>query len=301
MQDWQSAIKGFELHLRLEKGLSSNSIAAYLQDIAKLHTFAQDELITNLTALTYNDLSKFIHYLTEKKLAAYSKARIVSGTKAFFNYLIDEKIIEENPAALISAPKLGRKLPNYLTVEEIDNMISGIDLSLPYGHRNKTMLEVLYSCGLRVSELILMGVFDILFDDGLIKVIGKGNKQRYVPIDQYTLKLISLYLASERKNLKPKKGAEEILFLNRFGGALSRVFVFSFIKDLAMKTGINKKISPHTFRHSFATHLVANGADLRSVQEMLGHESITTTEIYTHLEQKQLKETILNYHPRNKK
>jgi len=301
--DWKSTINGFKQYLQLEKGLSDNSIKAYIRDVEKLHYYLQKEghSPSPPESVEYEQLSEFVNHLHTIKLSAYSRARIVSGIRAFFKYLIIEKVITQNPADLLESPRLGRKLPDFLSVEEIDNMILAIDQSQAFGHRNKTMLEVLYSCGLRVSELINLEIFDIYDHDRLVKVTGKGNKQRLVPIDGHSLKLIQMYINTERENIKVKKGEESILFLNRFGKRLSRVYVFTLIKSLAQKAGIKKNISPHTFRHSFATHLVENGADLRSVQEMLGHESITTTEIYTHLQQKSLQDAILKFHPRNKK
>lgn len=298
--DWKSAINGFQQYLQLEKGLSDNSIKAYIRDTKKLSNYLLIEDPTSPENVVYEDLSNFISHLSKIQLSPYSRARIVSGVRAFFNYLILEKIIAQNPADLLESPRLGRKLPDFLSVDEIDKMILAIDQSLDFGHRNKTILEVLYSCGLRVSELINLEIFDVYHDDHLVKVTGKGNKQRLVPIDKHSLKLIKIYVNMERELTKPKKGEESILFLNRFGKRLSRVYIFKLIKTLALKAGIKKNISPHTFRHSFATHLVENGADLRSVQEMLGHESITTTEIYTHLQQKSLRDAILQFHPRNK-
>lgn len=299
--NWENAIKSFELYIQLEKGLSKNSIKGYLSDIKKLCLFASQHLNnSSFSKLDYDDLSSFMNHLAKEENSPYSRARMTSSIRSFFNFLIIEKMIETNPAELLESPRLGRKLPDYLSVSEIDLIIEQIDLSKSFSHRNKTIIELLYSCGLRVSELINLKIFDIVIDDQLVKVTGKGSKQRLVPIDNYTLKLIHLYLLEERNKQETKKGEEDILFLNRFGAKLSRVFIFKLVKNLCQKAGIQKNVSPHTFRHSFATHLVENGADLRSVQEMLGHESITTTEIYTHIEQKGLREAVLKFHPRNK-
>lgn len=299
--NWQIAIKGFELHIQLEKGLSKNSIKAYISDINKLQTYCAAVLNNkSYNELVYDDLSDFMAHLNKQNQSPYSRARMTSSIRAFFNYLTIENMMEKNPSELLESPRLGRKLPDYLSVKEIDLIIEQIDLSQPFAHRNKTILEVLYSCGLRVSEVTDLKIFDVIYDDQLVRVTGKGSKQRLVPIDQYTLKLIKLYMIEERNKQQAKKGEEDVLFLNRFGKRLSRVFVFTLVKKLCQQAGIQKKVSPHTFRHSFATHLVENGADLRSVQEMLGHESITTTEIYTHLEQGSLQKAVLNFHPRNK-
>lgn len=292
-------IKGFEAYIQLEKGLSENSVKAYSSDLKKFFVFCDERSIQRISEIDYPFLSEFMGDLTQKKQSAYTRARVTSSLKAFFAYLVLEKEIDNNPTDLLESPRLGRKLPDYLSIDEIDAMVGSIDLSKPYSHRNKTIIETLYSCGLRVSEVINMEIYDVLSDDGLVRVTGKGNKQRLVPIDSYTIKLIKLYLSEERNKQEAEKGEENILFLNRFGKRLSRVYIFNLVKRLAEKAGIKKNVSPHTFRHSFATHLVSNGADLRAVQEMLGHESISTTEIYTHLEQKELRETILKHHPRN--
>jgi integrase/recombinase XerD len=298
--NWQSALKGYELYIKLEKGLSKNSVSAYLSDIQKLWDYSKGELGYNsYSQLTYDDLSNFMGYLKEQNQSPYTRARLTSSIKSFFNYLMIEKMIPTNPSELLESPRLGRKLPDYLTVAEIDLLIAQIDLSKAFAHRNKTIIEMLYSCGMRVSELTHLKIHDVIADDQLVRVTGKGSKQRLVPIDQYTLKLIRLYLIEERNQQQAQKGEEDVLFLNRFGKRISRVFVFTLVKKLCQMAGIQKNVSPHTFRHSFATHLVENGADLRSVQEMLGHESITTTEIYTHLEQKGLRDAVLKYHPRN--
>lgn len=295
-----SLLNGFQLYLQLEKGLSQNSIKAYTSDLNKFFRYCESQNKGSLKEMDYHFLSSFIHHLAESEQSAHTRARMTSSLRKMFEYAVLEKMIADNPTELLESPRLGRKLPTYLSVEEIDAMVLSIDLSKPFAHRNKTMIEMLYSCGLRVSELINLEIYSVLIDDQLVRVTGKGNKQRLVPIDAYTLKLIQLYLTEERNQLETQKGEENILFLNRFGKRLSRVYVFNLVKKLAEKAGIKKVVSPHTFRHSFATHLVNNGADLRAVQEMLGHESISTTEIYTHLEQAALRETVLKYHPRNR-
>ncbi len=295
---WVNYIKGFKVYLKLEKSLSDNSIDAYLHDIEKLLQFFE---ISNKDIppekVTSDDLHSFIKYINEIGLSATSQARIISGLKAFFKYLLLEDLITQSPAELLEAPKTGRKLPDTLSVEEINNLIDAIDLSKPEGTRNKAMLETLYGCGLRVSELINLKISNIFFKEGFIKITGKGNKERLVPIGNVALKNIKIYIENIRNKQEVKKDFTDILFLNRRGARLSRVMVFLIIKELAERTGLKKTISPHTFRHSFATHLIEGGADLRAVQEMLGHESITTTEIYTHLDREYLREAILSFHP----
>lgn len=298
--DSAGLLKGFELYIQLEKGLSKNSIKAYASDLKLFFNFLQKENIQSITEVTYDNLASFMSNLTEAKKSPYTRARATSSLRTFFQFLEQEKYIKDNPTTILESPRLGRKLPDYLTVAEIDSMVDSIDLSKPFSHRNKTILEMLYSCGLRVSELVNFEIDSILAEDELVRVTGKGNKQRLVPIDGYTLKLIKLYLTEERNKQDAQRGEENILFLNRFGKRLSRVFIFNIVKKIASQAGISKNVSPHTFRHSFATHLVENGADLRSVQQMLGHESISTTEIYTHLEQAALRKSVLKYHPRNK-
>ena len=296
---WSAYIKGFRAYLQLEKSLSPNSVEAYLNDVSKFADFEENILKKSKPAeLTLTDLQLFIKQLHEIGLSARSQARIISGLKAFFRYLYLEEEIKNDPANLLEAPQPGRKLPDILSKEEIDSIIENIDLSLPEGERNKAILETLYGCGLRVSELVNLRISDIFFKEMFIKVIGKGNKERLVPIGRVAVKQIQLYLDHTRKHLIPRKGDEDILFLNRRGGRLSRNMIFLIVKDLGEKAGLRKSISPHTFRHSFATHLVEGGADLRAVQEMLGHESIITTEIYTHLDREYLKSTIQLYHPR---
>jgi len=298
--DWQELKKEYEGFLKLEKGLSSNSIGAYLSDIAKLEQYlehTQNE--TAVEKLDREQLGQFLAWISELGLSARSQARILSGIKAFYHYLLIEDLIEKDPTALLEGPRLGSKLPEVLTVEEIDRMLGLIDLSHPQGRRNRAMLETLYSCGLRVSELIALRISGIYRAEGFIRVIGKGDKERLVPVSSRALSEIDLYM-SDRNALSVQTGHEDFLFLNRRGKMLTRNMVFTIIKELAKTAGIQKVVSPHTFRHSFATHLVEGGADLRAVQEMLGHESITTTEIYTHLDKAYLREAIISFHPRLK-
>ncbi len=296
---WKNYIKGFKAYLKLEKSLSDNSISAYLQDINKLVQFFElNENIIPPEEVKLSDLQAFIQWINKLGLAATSQARIISGLKAFFKYMLLEDTIKQSPAELLEAPKTGRKLPDTLSVEEINKLIDAIDMSKPESTRNKTMLETLYGCGLRVSELINLKISNIYFNDGFIKVTGKGDKERLVPIGNVALKNITIYLESVRSHQNIKKEFTDIMFLNRRGGQLSRVMVFLIIKELSERIGLKKTISPHTFRHSFATHLIEGGANLRAVQEMLGHESITTTEIYTHLDREYLREAILSFHPR---
>lgn len=289
------------MYLRLERSLSPNTLEAYVHDV---ELFAQylEQSESNITVekAEAGHIRSFIKYIYNLGLTDTSQSRILSGLRAFYKYLILENYIQINPTETIEMPKTARKLPDTLSFEEITLLLDNVDLSAAEGERNKTMLEVLYACGLRVSELVELKYSNIYFDEGFVRVIGKGNKERLVPIGPRTLERIKFYLEHSRSQIKIKHGAEDILFLNRRGNKLSRVMVFTIIKNLVFKAGIDKKISPHTFRHSFATHLVERGADLRAVQEMLGHESITTTEIYTHLDRKYLKETILKYHPRGK-
>jgi len=293
--------KGFKTYLQLERGLSENTLAAYLHDVALLFDFLSEQREgKSLTKVTYDDLKDFIAFVNQIGLGPYSQARIISGIRAFFKYLDLENIIETDPSELLESPKLGRKLPDVLDITEIDSIISAIDLSLPEGQRNRAIIETLYGCGLRVSELVNLKISELFFNEGIISVTGKGNKQRLVPIGDEAKKSILLYLQYDRNKLTPSKGNEDILFLNRRGGKLSRQMIFIMIKNLVEKVGIHKSISPHTFRHSFATHLVQNGADLRAVQDLLGHASIITTEIYTHLNREDLRKAILKFHPRNK-
>lgn len=297
---WENTKKGYENYLKLEKSLSPNSIAAYINDINKLEVFLEK----NYSGLTpekvkLQHLKKFIESLNENGVSPRTQARTISGIKSYFKYLLIEELIISDPTALLEAPKVGRKLPEILSIEEIDALIDSIDLEKPEGQRNKAMLETLYSCGLRVSELVNLKITNLFFDQGFIKVEGKGEKERLVPVSKNAIQEITKYLKGYRKTLKVYKESENVLFLNRRGKKLSRVMIFTIIKNLANSVGIKKKISPHTFRHSFATHLINGGADLRAVQEMLGHESILTTEIYTHLDRDYLKSTIQQFHPRS--
>ncbi len=295
---WAPYINGFKAYLQLEKSLSDNTIAAYLRDIEKLNSYWSIQNITKPPSeVVLLDLQEFITWMAGFGLADTSQARLISGLKAFFQYCMVENIAPVNPTLLLEAPKLRRSLPDVLSFEEIENLIAQIDLSLPESTRNKAMLETLYSCGLRVSELVTLRISQLYMDAGFIRVIGKGDKERLIPIGDDAVKYIQLYLKNIRLPQPVKTGNEDIVFLNRRGGALSRVMVFLIIKDLTLRAGIKKTVSPHTFRHSFATHLVEGGADLRAVQEMLGHESITTTEIYTHLNKDFLRSTLQHHHP----
>ncbi len=297
--NWAPYTKGFKVYLQLEKSLSKNTVEAYLSDVTKLTTYEEANIQRSSPAeIGLADLQLFIKQINEVGLSARTQARIISSLKAFFKYLYLENIIRDDPASLLESPRPGRKLPDTLSVEEVENLINTIDMSLPEGERNKAILETLYGCGLRVSELINLKITDIYAKDNFIKVIGKGNKERLVPIGNTALKHIDLYLENSRRRLHPDRLDEDILFLNRRGKKLSRNMIFIIVKELGEKSGIRKSISPHTFRHSFATHLVEGGADLRAVQEMLGHKSIITTEIYTHLDREYLKSTIALYHPR---
>jgi integrase/recombinase XerD len=299
MSNWECYINHFISFLKIEKGLALNSIEAYERDVIKLKEFSES-IKKEVNDLNLNDLHEFIAQLHDLGLAARSQARIISGIKHFFNFLVLEDEIKIDPSDSLEMPKIGRKLPEVLDIEEIENLLYAIDLSKNEGHRNKAILETLYSCGLRVSELINLKFSDLYFEEGFIRVIGKGNKQRLVPVSENVEKEINLYVNHNRNLMKIKKGNEAFVFLNRRGAQLTRVMIFTIIKDLAFQIGLQKNISPHTFRHSFATHLLEGGANLRAIQEMLGHESITTTEIYTHLDQNFLREAILSFHPRNK-
>ncbi|MCX6231000.1 MAG: site-specific tyrosine recombinase XerD [Bacteroidetes bacterium] len=299
---WQNYIKNFNSFLKLEKSLSANSISAYIHDIDKLTQFLESkQLKIEPTAIELHHLQEFIKWVHESGLNARSQSRIISGIKAFFKFLLLEDIITINPAELLESPKIGRKLPDTLNPSEINQLIDAIDLSTAEGQRNKVMLETLYSCGLRVTELVNLKISNLRFKEEFIIITGKGNKERLVPIGRLAIKLINSYIRENRLHLSIKKGNEDIVFLNRRGGKLSRVMVFTIIRQLAEKIGLHKRISPHTFRHSFATHLIEGGADLRAVQEMLGHESILTTEIYTHLDREFLRDNILQFHPRSRK
>ena len=297
---WETYIKQYRSYLKLERSLADNSIDAYLHDITKLRQFFE---IKNLTLsplkVSQNDLINFVEFINELGMSPYSQARILSGIKSFYKFLIYEELIEKDPSELLESPKIGRKLPDTLEFHEIEKILAEIDLSTEAGARNRAMLETLYSSGLRVSELIELKISNIYDDVGFLRIIGKGNKERLVPVGKAALKYIKIYKDQVRIHQDIKKGQEDYLFLNLRGSRISRVSVFTIIKDLALKAGVVKNISPHTFRHSFATHLIEGGADLRAVQEMLGHESITTTEIYTHLDRDYLKQVINEFHPRS--
>jgi integrase/recombinase XerD len=297
--DWKSALNGFKAYLMLEKSLSGNTLEAYYHDIDLLRKFLEEKQYNIAPEkVKLNNLQEFLAWIGEMAIGPRSQARLISGIRAFYKYLLMEDVIQQSPAELLELPKLPKKLPEVLSIEEIDMLIKEIDLSKPEGQRNKAMLETLYCCGLRVSELVSLKITDVSFDEEYIKVIGKGNKQRIVPLGKSTAKLIRIYMNEVRCHVAVKKEAEDILFLNRNGNKMSRIMAFLIIQKLKEKAGLHKKISPHTFRHSFATHLVEGGADLRAVQEMLGHESITTTEIYTHLNREYLRDAILRFHPR---
>ena len=298
---WDYEVNEFKNYLKLERSLSNNSIDAYLLDIRKLTSFISENHSTSLSIENINVsiIESFIKYLFKSESSTYSQARIVSGLKSFFNYLLLEEKIDINPMELIDAPKLVRKLPVTLSIQEIEIIIDAVDLDSKEGMRNKAILETLYSCGLRVSELVNLKVQNLFLDIGFIKVLGKGMKERLVPIGTKAAECISIYMKEYRTNLNISEGFEGYLFINRRGKNLTRNMIFIIVKDLVKKAGLNKNISPHTFRHSFATHLIEGGADLRAVQEMLGHESITTTEIYTHLNKNYLKEVVNKFHPRS--
>lgn len=298
MSNWNSYLKEYQNYLRLERGLSLNTIQNYSFDIEKLVGFlTENNIEVSPIQITDEQVQQFI-YTISTQVNARSQSRIISGLKSFFNYLVFEDYRSDNPLELIETPKTGRKLPDTLSVAEIDALINAIDLSSNEGERNRAMLETLYGCGLRVSELVNLKISDLFFDEGFVKITGKGNKQRFVPIGHLTQKYILLYKETIRTHIAVKKGFEDTLFLNRRGSQLTRAMIFTIIKDLATKINLNKTISPHTLRHSFATHLLENGADLRSIQLMLGHESITTTEIYVHLDRRFLTVVMNTYHPR---
>ena len=295
---WQPYIKGFKAYLQLEKSLSNHSVEAYLRDIDKLLQYLlANDLKKNPGEIDLKDLQQFIKFIAELGMSATSQARIISGIKGFYKYCLTEQICNSNPAELLEAPKTKRALPDVLSFEEIENVIAQLDLSKDDGTRNKAILETMYSCGLRVSEVVNLKLSCLYLDVGFIRVIGKGDKERLVPIGRDAVKYIKIYVETVRVHTKIVKDFEDIVFLNKFGKSLSRIMIFYIIKDCALKAGLTKIISPHTFRHSFATHLVEGGADLRAVQEMLGHESITTTEIYTHLDRDFLRSTLHQLHP----
>lgn len=295
---WEPYKKGFKAYLQLERSLSDNSVEAYLTDVEKLTTYLQaTSIMKTPEEIELKDLQGFIKWVAELGMTQTSQARTISGIRSFYKYCLLEEITKKDPTTLLEAPKLKRQLPDFLSFEEIEKIIGEIDLSTAEGGRNKAILETMYSCGLRVSEVVNLRLSQLYFDVGFIRVIGKGNKERLVPIGSSAIKYVNIYRQNIRVHLPVQNGEEDILFLNRRGHRLSRVMIFLIIKDLVKKAGITKTISPHTFRHSFATHLVEGGADLRAVQEMLGHESITTTEIYTHLDREYLRKTLQKFHP----
>lgn len=298
--DWETCIKDFVVFLRLGRSLSENSVEAYRRDVVKFTEFLHlAGYRIAPSGIGTEHLREFLAWVNEMGLSARSQARMVSGLKSFFRFLLLENRIEKDPTGLLEVPRTGRKLPEVLSIEEIDSILDQIDLSRPEGRRNRAMLEVMYSCGLRVSELVNLRLSHVYFEKGFVRITGKGNKERLVPIGSTALKEIRNYLPDRHSLSRIEKGDEDILFLNRRGRRLSRVMVFTIIKDLSAAAGIAKNISPHTFRHSFATHLIDGGADLRAVQEMLGHESILTTEIYTHLDRFYLRDAIIRFHPRS--
>ncbi|MDO4224897.1 MAG: site-specific tyrosine recombinase XerD [Bergeyella zoohelcum] len=300
MNKWNERIKDFETFLKFERNFSKNTIQAYKNDIKKLQNhIEQQQLSVEPNTISHEEIQEFLFQLSKVKFSERSQARWISSVKTFFKFLLDEEIREDNPATLLEPPKLGVYLPDTLSFENIEKMTNSIDLSTDLGKRNLCIIEILYGCGLRVSELTTLKISDINFKESYIKILGKGDKIRFVPLADYTAEIITDYIENVRNLGKINKKSEDFLILNSRGNAMSRVMVFIIIKELAQKAGINKNISPHTFRHSFATHLLQNGADLRFIQEMLGHSSITTTEIYTHLSTEELHETILQFHPRN--
>ncbi|MEL6535787.1 MAG: site-specific tyrosine recombinase XerD [Bacteroidota bacterium] len=300
MSAWDIYIKQFSNYLRLERSLSGNSVEAYVRDVVRFKEFLLlKELEVGPLQVSSVHLQDFLEYIHELGLSAYTQARMLSGMKAFYKYMVFEGLLDEDPTVLLEGPKLGRKLPDVLTVEEVDVLLTAIDLSKPEGMRNRAMLETLYSSGLRVTELVELRVSHVYYDIGFLRVIGKGNKERLVPVGREALKYIRMYKEEVRVHVPVQPGFENTLFLNRRGKQLTRVMVFTVIKNLVAATELGKKVSPHTFRHSFATHLIEGGADLRVVQEMLGHESITTTEIYTHLDRDYLKQVVQEFHPRS--
>lgn len=296
--NWNSYIKSYQSYLRIERGLSKNTIDNYTFDIERLCLFLDNNSISVSPIIINEETIQLFIYNVAKEVNARSQARIISGLKSFFSYLLFEDYRTDNPLELIETPRIGRKLPDTLSTIDIDRLIAAVDLSTNEGERNRAILETLYGCGLRVSELVSLKISDLFFEEGFVKITGKGNKQRFVPIGSYTQNYIEIYKNDVRTHLNIQKGHEDTLFLNRRGRQLTRAMIFTIIKDLAVKIDLNKVISPHTFRHSFATHLLENGADLRSIQLMLGHESITTTEIYVHLDRKHLSEIMNSFHPR---
>ncbi|MBC8399513.1 MAG: site-specific tyrosine recombinase XerD [Flavobacteriales bacterium] len=295
---WETSIKGFKSYLQIERSLSDNSVQAYIRDVKKFANYAIPIELSELK-VTRVDISNFLAQINQKNISSRSQARIISGIKAFYKYLIMEDYLKINPTELIESPKIGLKLPDTLSLIEIDKLIAAVDLSNKQGERNRAILETLYSCGLRVSELVSLQLSNIHFKEGYLKVTGKGDKERLAPIGGRAIKYLTIYINEVRNHQKIKKGNEDFVFLNNRGAKLTRVMIFIIIQKLTEKIGLKKKISPHTFRHSFATHLIEGGADLRAVQEMLGHESITTTEIYTHLDNEYLRSNIIQFHPRS--
>lgn len=293
---WEEAFSEYKSYLKLEKSLSDNTVKAYLRDLSKLSDFSKTEPLK----ITREELSEFLYQNSKEGGSVRSRARLISSLRSFFSYLQWENWRTDNPSELLETPKIGMHLPDVLSLEEIDSIVGAIDLSKPQGERNRAILETLYGCGLRVSELTGLKLSDLFFEDNFIRVTGKGNKQRLIPISDYTIKYIRIYKDEIRVHQKIQEGFKDYLFLNRRGRKLSRVMIFNIVKELSEKAGIKKNIYPHSFRHSFATHMLKNGADLRSIQLMLGHESITTTEIYTHLDDTLIRETVLKYHPRNR-
>lgn len=298
---WDEKIKDFEIFLRFERNFSENTLDAYVRDIKKLKEYAEEDLEdTGPDVISYDNLQEYIFKLSKQKFSERSQARWISSIKAFFKFLLEDEIREDNPSSLLEGPKLGLYLPDTLSLSDINKIIDAIDLDSDLGQRNHCIIEVLYGCGLRVSELIDVKISNINFKENYIKVVGKGNKTRFVPLAHYTADLLQSYIQGVRSKIKINKKHEDTLFLNSRGTSMSRVIVFLIIKELTDKAGVSKKISPHTFRHSFATHLMQNGADLRFIQEMLGHSSITTTQVYTHLKTEELRDVILTFHPRNR-
>lgn len=299
--NWENSIKEFISYLKIERSLSENSVESYNTDIIKLYHFTQSFYPNiNPESIELKHIKEFLIWINELNMSARSQSRILSGIRAFYKYLLNEDYINIDPTELVEFPKIGRKLPEFLSTDEIDSIINAIDLSKDEGHRNRAIIETLYSCGLRVSELVNLKISNFYFDELFIRVQGKGKKERLIPISKKAIKEIKNYLVSYRNHLEIKKGCEDFLFLNRRGNKITRVMIFIIVKELVVKAKIQKNVSPHTFRHSFATHLVEGGADLRAVQEMLGHESIITTEIYTHLDREYLRDAILRFHPRSR-
>ncbi|NND80142.1 MAG: site-specific tyrosine recombinase XerD [Maribacter sp.] len=297
---WKQAIQDYNHYLKIERGLSENSIKNYLRDVEKLITYlSENDMAISPIFIDKETIQRFVYEIS-KSVSPRSQARIISGLKSFFNYMNFEDYRKDNPMDLLESPKIGRKLPDTLSEDEINQLIGAIDLSKPEGERNRAMLETLYGCGLRVSELINLKISDLFFEEDFIKVTGKGDKQRFVPISDFNKKYIAIYRNEVRVHQSIQKGYDDILFLNRRGKQLTRAMIFTIVKQLAIKIDLNKSISPHTFRHSFATHLLQNGADLRAIQQMLGHESITTTEVYMHVDRSHLAEVMNKYHPRKK-